>query len=280
MASESAREILPPSLLEVKIRAPSCGGCSAIDDNGSTTNTNVSDLTTTTFGSASLSTNSGLLRGNLQQTSQRHSKRIRAKNKIKFEAFAANRFQFDKLGFFGREDEKQALFAALSRSCSKSSGSRELILIEGESGSGKTALALEFEKAVKQKKRGAFVFGKFNVEAQTDQGCSAISEICAQVCNIVISRKTCTEDGRVQYMKIKQQFIEKFRGVTNEISVLRELVPGLVGIIADDGENDTSMDLPTLPRNRNHLGNEQDQAKVSSSQRVVVSSTCIIAAGN
>ncbi|CAB9513688.1 expressed unknown protein [Seminavis robusta] len=81
----------------------------------------------------------------------------------KYNSFLSSNLRFDRLGLVGRVEEQQVLFDALDRVYK---GSREPVLVSGESGSGKTALTACLRKKINLKTNGAFVSGKFNPEDQ------------------------------------------------------------------------------------------------------------------
>jgi len=104
-----------------------------------------------------------------------------------------NKLRFEDLGLYGRDDEVRTLMEALERSRT----SRQLVVISGESGSGKSALASKLRD-----QRGAYhhqnqqhelgdndfflVEGKFGQGMRADEPFSAIAVACRQLCGSIL----------------------------------------------------------------------------------------------
>ena len=79
------------------------------------------------------------------------------------EELSITKLQFDKLGFYGREREVNEIQDVLTRVFGdESKKNRELILISGQSGTGKTSLAKELERPV-IRANGFYISGKFDL---------------------------------------------------------------------------------------------------------------------
>ena len=157
----------------------------------------------------------------------------------KYDEFVSQKLRFDKLGkdfLFGREKEKNILVKALEISVSsatESSCQRQLILIQGESGSGKTALVTYLKKLVNRKHatEGAFVMGKFTKESKHGAGVrpySAVVDACSQLCNILKPSGQASDKMKGIREKIAKETSKL--GPVN-VNALKELIPELAKII-------------------------------------------------
>jgi predicted ATPase len=142
-----------------------------------------------------------------------------------------NKLQFDSVGLVGREKEMGAMNECFDRLVSPGGTKRELVLVRGNSGTGKTALALTLKQNVKQA-RGAFVSAKYDATFRDNQPYSGISAACNELCRVLLERNT-SEDDMVWIRKELFEHIDK-----SQISVIETIVP-LLSIIAFDESSDS-----------------------------------------
>jgi predicted ATP-dependent serine protease len=95
---------------------------------------------------------------------------------------------------YGRQPELDTMFQELDRACQK--GGRSLVLLQGLSGEGKTALALQLKKPAMEKHKAFFVSGKFDL-AQMGEPYSGVKEAMRQLCKEIeaLPRRTNLEDS-------------------------------------------------------------------------------------
>lgn len=118
---------------------------------------------------------------------------------------------------YGREQETRQLLDAYQR---VSRGTKEMILVAGYSGTGKTALVNEIHKPI-TKDRGYFISGKFD-QLQRTIPYFAFSQALNQFCQLLL-----TED-REMLMQWKKRIL---KAVGNLGKVLTDIVPQLESVI-------------------------------------------------
>ncbi|CAB9517825.1 Transcriptional regulator [Seminavis robusta] len=91
----------------------------------------------------------------------------------------ANKLRFASLGLIGRSQEEQTLAACLHRATQTKT--RELVLISGNSGVGKTALAMTLQ-AKTCKEKGLFISGKFDF-CLRDDPYTGVASACRDLCS-------------------------------------------------------------------------------------------------
>lgn len=143
--------------------------------------------------------------------------------------------RFSSLGLVGRDDEKELLVSCLKRAArgdeskTDSQGSRELVLISGAAGTGKTALAAALAKPVR-KLEGLYVKGKFDIYLRGEPYAgmaAAFREICGRILLL--------RDGR-SFEMIRQELIDKVG--SENLHLLINVIPELSEIVGDDGTMD------------------------------------------
>lgn len=175
----------------------------------------------------------------------------------------AGNLTFSSLDLYGREKEISTLKEAFDRSRS----SRELLLISGQSGSGKSALASCVEQPVRQAK-GFYLKGKFDLNQQ-GQPFSAIVSACSRLCEELLQQEeglSCP--GREQNSGSREERSSKqwqsvfsldeirtrmHEEMANEVEDLIFVVPGLADVVGIDviqPLNDSTKDDPLEARNR------------------------------
>jgi predicted ATPase len=140
-----------------------------------------------------------------------------------------NKLHFASVGFYGRDNEAAILNECLGRLTSKDNTGRELVLVKGYSGTGKTSLVSNLANPVREMK-GCFVTGKFN-SSNCDDPYSGISVACRQICGeIMMARKTADISDR-SFEEMRDRIVE---GLHAKLHVLMSVIPDLVEIIGDE----------------------------------------------
>mmetsp|Transcript_8324 Transcript_8324/g.13779 ORF Transcript_8324/g.13779 Transcript_8324/m.13779 type:complete len:1123 (-) Transcript_8324:162-3530(-) len=160
-----------------------------------------------------------------------------------------NKLKFKEDMLYGRDEEINQLKGVFQR-CSSSNNdddskpaaqesaprSRELVLLAGNAGTGKSALALKLRNTVRRA-GGFYLSGKFDLQ-QSDEPYAAISAACRGLCQGILAHKE--EKNRrwnFSYEELKEKIDEEL-GPDGQI--LTTVMPTLRQIISDDFEDDTS----------------------------------------
>lgn len=171
----------------------------------------------------------------------------------KVDDISSHWFKSDGLKLHGREGEIQSLKACLDRVNSKD-GSRELVLIHGASGNGKTALAKQLFIPVRQL-NGTFALGKFDLY-QRDGPYAALTAACRKIVGKILHLKATKADNYEALIAALELEIGE------ELSILEKVVPELSEIVVAPGsadavgENEESIELVDVGEN------EQAKAKL------------------
>eukprot|EP00957_Ditylum_brightwellii_P142250 10837327-Ditylum_brightwellii.AAC.1 len=115
---------------------------------------------------------------------------------------------------------------------------KEVVVLSGYSGTGKSALALDLKKRIASMKgRGAFVVGKFG-QHHSGEPLSAISKAFGELCHRVILLDNEEEESSI-CKEIEQALHEELQ---DEVHLLARIIPNLNEIItADAHSTSTSM---------------------------------------
>lgn len=123
--------------------------------------------------------------------------------------------QFSTLGLVGRNAEKGLLASCLRRSIEE--GTRELVLISGYSGTGKTSLAATLQQEVTQM-NGVFCSGKFDLYLR-DEPYSGVASACNKLWEEVRGNQQCCD--------------EIVRVLDKDMEILVEVLPQLQSIAVE-----------------------------------------------
>ncbi|CAB9521258.1 serine threonine protein kinase [Seminavis robusta] len=137
---------------------------------------------------------------------------------------------------FARASQRQILLDALEQVGSSANG-RNLILISGDSGTGKTALACSLQLPV-QAAGGHFLSGKFDQIQQKSQN------VIANAIGQYASNKLLQDDELVQ--SLKQSLGRDTRCLVDMIPALAELFPQELDDDSDTRTNEWMQDMTTL----------------------------------
>lgn len=154
-----------------------------------------------------------------------------------------SKLRFDKLEFYGRQEEKKVLQESIKRITTpirkadgdgddSSVGRNEMVLISGISGCGKTTLANHVAKSVKRA-NGMFVHGKCDMNS-TGGPYSSIKAACLQICGELLHLKN---SDNPRFSEIQSEITEVLGA---ELKQLIGLLPELQDVV---GEKAPSEDL-------------------------------------
>jgi predicted ATPase len=142
--------------------------------------------------------------------------------------FPVSRLRFSILELIGRDDEKELLETCLNRVTpqgEEQGGSRELVLISGNAGTGKTALASALAKSVKRL-HGLYVKGKFDIYLR-DEPYSGIAVACREICGRILLMR-----DNESFDKIREELIDKLG--SENLCLLINVIPELAEIVGDE----------------------------------------------
>lgn len=150
-------------------------------------------------------------------------------------ALPVTTLRFDSLGLVGREEEKAVLERRLNIVAAKTidesqKGNRELVLISGEAGTGKTALALTLTKSIKRMD-GLFVKGKFDLYLR-DEPYAGITSVCRGICGRILQMRNGEKTHGTSFENIRQELIDTLG--SENLQLLNSIVPELGEIVGDE----------------------------------------------
>eukprot|EP00957_Ditylum_brightwellii_P160114 12188553-Ditylum_brightwellii.AAC.1 len=145
------------------------------------------------------------------------------------QSWTVNKLRFNSVGLLGRENEQRILSACWDRMMLQPAEqqTKEVVMISGYSGTGKTTLAFDLKKRKMKKGRGAFVTGKFD-QYHSGEPRSAISQAFGELCRMVAKKgaAVCEEIENVLRAKLK-----------SEVYVLAQIIPDLKKVINQKTEH-------------------------------------------
>ncbi|CAJ1960452.1 unnamed protein product [Cylindrotheca closterium] len=148
---------------------------------------------------------------------------------------------FEPLGIVGRERETAQLKACLGRILAKdedrqqSENKKEIVLIGGLSGTGKTRLACALENDVSRHPKGMFVHGKFDMNT-SNEPYSGVSRTFNELCRKI-------KNSKAELVCLVQSGISQHLG--NNTDMLVHLVPELKDLINDTFHESSAIDIGT-----------------------------------
>jgi len=161
-------------------------------------------------------------------------------SKIQSKPSAEDALNFESLALIGRDKELSELKACFARMISEEDeqdasedtvfrSHKELILIGGESGVGKTSVAKALKGDVSLHKNGLFAHGEFDINT-INEPYSGISKTFGSICRIIL------KDRDEESICAVRKALERELG--DEIGLLLNLIPDLDVLLRD--KNDTS----------------------------------------
>lgn len=114
---------------------------------------------------------------------------LRARSKNDLAHFTIDKLKYASLGLYGRDVEvkllKDALINMVMSGASKEQ-ERQLILISGYSGTGKTALANHALQKLTMQLGGLYARGKYDLNQRSQEPYSGISAACSEICGAIV----------------------------------------------------------------------------------------------
>lgn len=173
-----------------------------------------------------------------------------------------NKLDFASLKLCGRQNETKQLLDAVERLRDTTNHTRQLILISGASGSGKTKLAEQLQKPVERGNGGVFVSGKFDFQQQ-DEPYSAIGSACRDLCDKILENTADDindstnrqHKAQAPYYEIREILRNSF-GI--EVQAILPIIPQLCKLLGQDfvgNMSDSASGLKNYldPANKNHF---------------------------
>jgi predicted ATPase len=150
--------------------------------------------------------------------------------------FTLDKLKYATLGLYGREKELESMHNTLEKLMASAlpEHERQLIVISGFSGTGKTSLANHGLKQSTEKLGGLYVRGKFDMNIR-NQPYSGIDAACSEIWN-AISELQCRHASSFQLLcnQIKTE-------LGSELGLLVQVIPSLAKVVdcaEDDADND------------------------------------------
>jgi predicted ATPase len=153
-------------------------------------------------------------------------------------SLTVDKLRVSSLGLHGRENEMATLNKCLdSVMQSNDDQIRQLVLISGYSGTGKTALASTLKLRVKRQK-GAFIRGKFDVYRQ-DEPYTGIAAACRELCGEMLLLRD-TPSSEALFQEIRSKIVDQ---LGTELPLLTNVIPHLHEIVGEsEGVEGTKME--------------------------------------
>jgi len=153
-----------------------------------------------------------------------------------------NKLRFGSVGLLGRTNEIETLQACADRVLQPNQETKEMIMISGYSGTGKSTLAMELKKrAISKKRRVAFLASKFD-QYQVGEPFSAILEVFGELCRRVVTMNSNAEEKSSICDEIAEQLCSELQ---DEVHLLAKIIPYL-GQIITSGVNNSPPDASNL----------------------------------
>lgn len=146
-----------------------------------------------------------------------------------------NKLRFHSVGLLGRDEEIMTLNVCLNKMIQPGKQTKEVVMISGYSGTGKSALVYNLKK--NNKKGGVFITGKFD-QYNSGEPLVAILQAFGELCCMVAKKGTsfCKEIEKKLHEELK-----------NEVYLLTQIIPDINKVIQHTSghtyiPNDTSSD--------------------------------------
>jgi predicted ATPase len=168
-------------------------------------------------------------------SSRRRSSRATKSSQAVLSELTINKLRFDESHLYGRGDD----IKTLQNIFEKSKVSRQLLLLRGEAGTGKSALSAQLKSTVRRS-GGIYVTGKFDYQQQ-ETPLFGISMACQDLCRTILSLRRDDSFGSSGSSR-KWPFTPSFEEVQSklrseigaETQVLATLTPLILDILGED----------------------------------------------
>ena len=118
---------------------------------------------------------------------------------------------------------------------------RQLVLIYGDSGVGKTALASSLQDRIRRNKRGLYVSGKFDLYLQDAQPYFGIATACRELCGKILQLPTSLSRSKANFFQeIQETLVANLNA--HDIQLLTNLIPELQEIVDYYDDDDDAHD--------------------------------------
>ena len=189
-----------------------------------------------------------------------------------------NKLRFSTLGIHGRDTEMGVIsdtyHKVLEMSPDKEKTTKELMLVHGESGVGKTELVKNTlsrlarkTKAVPRDYLPLHVFGKFDLN-ENNEPCSGLAMCCRQICREILAMRDTEEPSSQQdFSRLRQRLNDELE---EELPLLMEFLPSLQNIVSDEKQlqHVDAADTTTNPQQGDaHKNQETNKARFNYSVR-------------
>jgi predicted ATPase len=165
---------------------------------------------------------------------------LQKKSDRKLASRRGSKLNFSCLGLYGRDDSTHALQELFEASKT----SRQLVLVSGNAGTGKSVLAMQLQKPA-QKAAGFFLRGNFD-QQQIDEPYAGIAAACHDLCQFIIEHRyprstssdSRSEDWKFSFEDVKTKLVEE---LGPDLQLLINVVPNLQHIVGGEYvSNETS----------------------------------------
>jgi predicted ATPase len=151
-------------------------------------------------------------------------------------SLTVDKLRVSSLGLYGRDNEMATLNKCLESVMSKDDP-RQLVLISGYSGTGKTALASTLKVRVKRLK-GAFISGKFDLHLR-DEPYTGIAAACRELCGEMLLLRD-TPSSKALFQEIRSKIVHQ---LGTELPLLTNLIPHLHEIVGESEGLEDKLEL-------------------------------------
>jgi predicted ATPase len=150
----------------------------------------------------------------------------RARKVNDLSSFTIDKLKYDSLGLHGRDKELKLLEDVMSNMISGKSPEqeRQLILISGVSGTGKTALAHHALRKSTESLGGLYARGKFDLHLR-NHPYSGISAACSEICGAIVALESRNPS---QFERLCSQITSE---LGSELALLIQVIPVLAEIV-------------------------------------------------
>lgn len=184
--------------------------------------------------------------------------------KFRRDSLLLNRLRFDKLRIHGRDEEVAILEVCFQRVAEGTS--RELVLIGGLSGTGKSLLALSLEERLSKdsNSRAIVTYGKFDLYAN-DEPYAGIADACRELCSSILYQSALSdEDVREMGATIRVDI------GFDVLGVMIRMIPELQDIVQPPDVSDEPVDSIQQHQPSQNLGSLESKNRLNHAFRTIL----------